>query len=157
MTLRDVAIRTNERGVWNQWGFLKMQDCTVSGTGIGVFNEHGVVEMASCNVVDNTNEGIYNLFGSVALRDSLVQGNSPGICSVNGNVSYLPVASLALHNTRVTENSSTTTGAGILNISNGSTYGLVTLADGSLVCGNTPAESQCDGFDSSGCVLTCPG
>ena len=156
ITLRDVGIRTDERGVWNQYGSLAMQGCTVSGEGIGVFNDQGVLVMTSCKVAGNTSDGISNNFGLVTLRDSLVQENSPGIRSVNGNLPWLPVASLALHNTRVMGNSSATAGAGILNISNGSSYGLVTLADGSLVCGNTPAETQCDGFDSSDCALTCP-
>jgi hypothetical protein len=157
VTLRGLRISSGTQGVRLHGGHLVMTDCTVLNSPLGVVNEGGALEMQRCKVVNNTNTsftggGIYNAGGPVTLRDCLIEGNSAaqgaGIYNVNPGVPGVSI-SLDLHDTVVRGN----TGGGIANV-NGAP---VTLHGDSLVCGNSPAGSQCTGFSDAACQETCPG
>jgi predicted outer membrane repeat protein len=152
---------------------------TLTTNGGGIYVEFSAsLEMTRCTVRENyapnaTGGGIYAL-GPVTLTDCLIEDNE---ASSGGGLAAIVETTTLAGSTRVRGNNATNDGGGILASSavtvsatsrvTGNTAGAVgdgggiyspgatvTLAPGSLVCGNAP--DQCVGFSNPACQTTCP-
>jgi len=153
--LRGLQISGAAQGVSLEGGGITLIDCTVRDNQIGVLNVGGTVEMQRCNVVSNTSGGINNVGGAITLRNSTVEQNTAtqgaGISSESAPGAGL-YASLNLHDSKVRFNTATTSGGGI---ASGGNNAQVNFYGTTVVCGNSPANSQCTGFSNSACTANC--
>jgi hypothetical protein len=120
------------------------------------------VELRRCKIIGNhTTEvggGIYNEAGTIILHNCLVEGNSApwGAGIFTGNLPE-ESSSLQLYNTEVRGNTASGNdpyGAGIYNDNASSS---VTIANNSIICGNSPTMDQCNGIAQDACFTTCLG
>jgi hypothetical protein len=160
MTLRGLRIQNASLGVVVDPGqHLVMTACTVRkniGNG-GIFKSTGSLLMTACTIAENEatapgqGGGLRLSGGPATLIDCLVEGNKAAI-EGGGIDTQNAGAILTLRNTRVSGNFAPT-GSGIH-----TSGGVVSLEDGSVVCGNDPTATQCDGFadPTNACQVTCP-
>jgi hypothetical protein len=163
--MRDLRVVGSGSGVDVTSSHLRMERCTIRGGASetsGLRNQAGTVELRRCKIIGNHTSqdggGISNVAGTVILRNCLIEGNSApwGAGIFTGNLPQ-DSSALELYNTEVRGNTASGNDPYGAEIYNDRASSTVTIANNSIICGNTPAVDQCNGIAQDACFTTCPG
>jgi CSLREA domain-containing protein len=126
LTINNSVLSGNAGSIYNYEGTLVITNSTFSNNIRAIYNYHGTLNLTG-SIIDRNDSsggaGLYNFNGTVNITDTIISNNSvSGSNSSGGGIFNFADGSVAsvvmtISNSKITGNSASTSGGGIMNIS----------------------------------------